>query len=209
MEFLIEGSPNAGKVTQRLIEKGRRKLAKELESEFPVAAAAQFSKRRINEIIKERQLDKWTRKALKRYFRRCRDAVHGKYRFKTKTYRRSGKARETRYTYAEYINSLAWASRRNRYWQEHPRICTVCETHSFIELHHMIYTAFDGTEPDENLVALCKPHHQAYHRQHGSSGNMLVTTIQFIDQSKPADRSYPHLAVCERAIIYVCTSGIL
>ncbi len=179
IEFLLEGSPNVNKVRQRLKERERRELLKQLEGEFSVLAAAEKSKSEIAILVAERATDKGARHVIKRFFRRCRQLKNGTGRFAQKA--ASAKRRKLRLSYNEYIHSPAWTARRNHYWQTHTKRCVICTSAEYVDLHHMVYTAFDGTEPDSNLVALCHDHHFQYHEQHGSSGNMNATTLAFID----------------------------
>lgn len=87
--------------------------------------------------------------------------------------------------YAVYIQSEHWFKRRNRYWQEHPRRCAVCNTAQRLHLHHMLYnSSLYGREPDEHLIGLCEAHHDMYHAEYGTRSNMVSTTMQFVKENR-------------------------
>lgn len=116
--------------------------------------------------------ERWKRKILRRKMKVERSIAAG----------RPIRKRKHRYTYSEYIKSPEWAQRRNSFYKEFGRRCKACGSTTYVELHHMVYTAFDGTEPNRNLVALCKSHHADYHNRYGSAGNMLETTHIFLEE---------------------------
>jgi hypothetical protein len=89
-------------------------------------------------------------------------------------------------TYHEYIHSKLWLRRRIAFYKKFGEICAACGTKRRIQLHHMRYTAYDGTEPDCNLVALCDDHHAEYHALHGTTHDMVSTTFAFIQSVRLA-----------------------
>ncbi len=176
IEYLMEFSPSKTKIQGHLRNQDLKKFKQELEEKYPIKLAATFSKSKGKKIAlayPTKSERKWARK----YFKKARDLTHGKYVVRTVT-------RNTRFTYSEYINSSVWTNRRNRYFKTHKHLCEICGIGSRIHLHHMVYTAFNGTEPDTNLVALCDEHHRQFHAKHGSSGNMKVNTLAFIAELK-------------------------
>lgn len=90
IEYLLEASPNAGKIRHRLKLKEREAFFREIEAEFPIKLAALKSKKEVLAIVGRWRHDRSARKWVKRYFRKARDTVYGKYRFKTVYSRRCG-----------------------------------------------------------------------------------------------------------------------
>lgn len=87
--------------------------------------------------------------------------------------------------YHAYIASVHWTARRNRYWQEHARICAACSGTSYLQLHHMVYRKEEyGRERDSDLMPLCQQDHEEYHNRYGTQGNMINTTLAFIDERR-------------------------
>lgn len=82
--------------------------------------------------------------------------------------------------YATYIKSKYWTKRKNRYYQEHRRVCTLCTTSKFCDLHHLAYRREEfGNERDEDLVCLCRNCHEDYHLGFGVKGNMHKDFAEF------------------------------
>lgn len=180
IEYLMQFSPNRTKIQGHLNNQDLKEFKSNIEKQYPVKIAAAFSKSKAKKIA-ERYLLKSERKWARKYFKKARDLVHGKYGFKTSYGKRQ---RKVKLTYSEYINSSIWSGRKNSYYKKHKKLCVACGSAIKIHLHHMIYTAFNGTEPDNNLVTLCDEHHAAFHSQYGSSGNMKASTYAFIDEVK-------------------------
>lgn len=109
--------------------------------------------------IAEKILDKKERKKLKRVYKRIRQKPR---------------------SYGSYIKSKIWERRKNQYWKNHKKTCSACDSSSYIELHHAIYSGFDGTEKDSHLFPLCKNCHKDFHNEYGSKANMLNDTKIFI-----------------------------
>lgn len=64
--------------------------------------------------------------------------------------------------YDDYLSSDKWKSRRLKYSKTHPEHCFVCEKASNCCLHHLTYDHL-GFELDEDLIWLCRKHHQKIH----------------------------------------------
>ena len=81
-----------------------------------------------------------------------------------------GKRRARRRSqYAQYMDSAAWRIRRSN-WIAHeeyvtgkPVCCAVCADEEWDDLHHLSYDRL-GDERHEDLVALCRVHHDELHR---------------------------------------------
>ena len=121
--------------------------------------------------------------SVKVYRKRLRSILQRLKGFKRKKSRRVNRV-PNRLTYPEYMQSSLWEERKNRYYRDYGRLCRACGTFQNIHLHHMKYTAFDGTEPDGNLIPLCERHHDEFHRLNGSSKDMIAKTYQFIAEAQ-------------------------
>lgn len=84
-----------------------------------------------------------------------------------------------RIAYDAYIQSKAWGRRISYFYARYGRVCVACGSIEHITVHHMTY-AHMGKEPDEDLVALCKPCHNEYHDINGTQSNMVRRTKSFI-----------------------------
>jgi hypothetical protein len=65
--------------------------------------------------------------------------------------------------YPSYSHSDVWRSVRNSYESRHPAICFICGDRDGMNLHHLRYTHL-GHEPDDDLVWLCRHHHEMTHK---------------------------------------------
>jgi len=81
--------------------------------------------------------------------------------------------------YDVYIKSKWWTIRKNNYYRKFKKICRVCRSSKFIELHHIVYGNF-GFEKDVDLMPLCKVCHKDFHDTYGTSGNMHEYTQMFL-----------------------------
>ena len=69
--------------------------------------------------------------------------------------------------YADYVHSRAWAKRRRWWIREHrdrtgtDPVCVVCR-HPDVDLHHLDYADL-GHETYNDLIPLCRPHHDRVH----------------------------------------------
>lgn len=64
--------------------------------------------------------------------------------------------------YDSYINSIEWADFRQKYFERHPRECTICGSKDVVQIHHINYNSL-GCEKDDDLIALCRGCHQKVH----------------------------------------------
>ena len=88
-------------------------------------------------------------------------------------------------TFAQYYNSNKWITLRNCYVHEHP-LCENCLRQGIIrpseEVHHKQFLstrrgdAWDLLLDEDNLIALCKECHHAFHNYANSHG------LNYIDQ---------------------------
>lgn len=85
--------------------------------------------------------------------------------------------------YEVYIKSKWWTERKNKYYQAHGRKCAVCNSSSYMNLHHIWYGGY-GNEPDEQLIAFCHYHHEEFHKIYGTG------TSDFRDQTSEFLESY-------------------
>lgn len=85
--------------------------------------------------------------------------------------------------YKEYIRSPAWKERRKQFFGKYGKRCVICRGDRNIGLHHISYENL-GSEPDEDLVALCWQHHGQYHEQHGTKRRMKEETYKFITEEQ-------------------------
>ncbi len=65
--------------------------------------------------------------------------------------------------YRAYLGSKKWKRKRRRYFSRHHRACAACGSEVAVTLHHMTYERF-GDERDEDLLPLCRMHHDLLHR---------------------------------------------
>jgi hypothetical protein len=82
--------------------------------------------------------------------------------------------------YEVYLRSHWWEERKNKYYQKNGRKCAICGQTEYIHLHHIYYGDY-GNEPDEQLVAFCKYHHDLFHKRYGTGTNdFRLQTSEFI-----------------------------
>lgn len=112
---------------------------------------------------------------------RFRKKVKTKKSKKNKRLRRNKKKQKPKWKYKEYIHSKEWRDRKKRYYKENDKVCVICKTKDRVGLHHVRYDRL-GAEHDDDLVALCWPHHGLYHEEHGTKGNMTSETYKFIQE---------------------------
>jgi len=92
--------------------------------------------------------------------------------------------REIIRSYRTYIVSKLWTKRKNRYFKKHGKICSCCNSKSYIQLHHKVYSGEYGYEPDSHLVALCSSCHHLFHESYGVKSDMKEDTNSFIEEMK-------------------------
>lgn len=88
-------------------------------------------------------------------------------------------------TYREYIKSRHWEARKDAYFETNARECSLCGSGARVELNHIYYGNF-GFERDEDLIALCRRHHEELHAEIGVSKDMRYATAIFIERYRDA-----------------------
>lgn len=81
--------------------------------------------------------------------------------------------------YEKYISSPAWAAKRKEYWASAGRSCKVtnCGSTEELHVHHHTYVRL-GNERLDDLVGLCKVHHDEVHARHDATlRKTSLTTI--------------------------------
>ena len=66
----------------------------------------------------------------------------------------------------EYLRSDKWKEKRIPILERDNYSCRVCGTKDRIEVHHISYK-YLGDEPIEDLICLCRTHHQEVHDIYG------------------------------------------
>jgi hypothetical protein len=87
--------------------------------------------------------------------------------------------REAVRVYREYIASWQWTKRKEAYYAKHSKECAICKSFR-VDLNHIYYGNY-GFEKDEDLVPLCRTHHDALHRKIGVHKDMRYATADFIE----------------------------
>lgn len=79
--------------------------------------------------------------------------------------------------YESYINSKAWAKKRQQYWKEFGRSCKVadCGATAGLHVHHHTYDRL-GEELMSDLVGLCEQHHDQVHDVYEKERNQRSLT---------------------------------
>lgn len=90
--------------------------------------------------------------------------------------------------YHTYIHSPDWEDRKRRYYETHPKRCVICLTYKHIDLHHLSYRNL-GNEQDEELVAVCRFHHDMFHAIFGSKLDMFKDWEYFVRYTCSGDRT--------------------
>lgn len=67
-----------------------------------------------------------------------------------------------RRAYDRYMRSPEWIERRARFLEDHPGGCVICGNQRNPHVHHLDYRNL-GSEPDDDLIVLCRPHHDDLH----------------------------------------------
>lgn len=81
-------------------------------------------------------------------------------------------AKLPRRAYDRYIGSAEWTERRTAFLRAHPDGCAVCGFLS-VDVHHLDYGHL-GAELDDDLLALCKAHHDGVHAFHDPRSDRLT-----------------------------------
>lgn len=82
-------------------------------------------------------------------------------------------------SYKEYLRSDHWRRVRERYYQSKPKECWVCGATDGVTLHHQTYERL-GEERMHDLVPLCGPHHDRFHKENKGLGNLRKQTKRFV-----------------------------
>lgn len=83
--------------------------------------------------------------------------------------------------YKIYIKSGFWRTRKNNFWQVHGKKCAICKSSKKVDLHHMVYKNY-GVEKDEDLMPLCREHHEAFHTVNVTKADMKQATLDFCQE---------------------------
>jgi hypothetical protein len=78
--------------------------------------------------------------------------------------------------YLRYTNSPEWEWKKREYWKKYGRSCRAknCTSQENLEIHHHTYCRL-GDEKLEDLVALCKIHHQRVHEVYRRNKRLGLT----------------------------------
>lgn len=68
-------------------------------------------------------------------------------------------------TYEEYLKTKHWLKVKARYVLKYVKMCSMCESTTWIDLHHITYNRI-GNERDEDLIWLCRTCHKKIHAIH-------------------------------------------
>lgn len=79
--------------------------------------------------------------------------------------------------YKLYIKSIWWTRRKNDYYQNHKKRCALCSSCEHVQLHHLKYGNF-GFEKDEDLIPLCKQHHEEFHIEFGCNPKTMMKDMK-------------------------------
>jgi hypothetical protein len=94
--------------------------------------------------------------------------------------------------YTAYINSPTWRQKRTEYFSARPRRCAVCGA-TKVDLHHMRYRWPLGSETLDDLIPLCREHHERVHKFHalckqrGAKVTLYSATRLFIERNGRMD----------------------
>jgi 5-methylcytosine-specific restriction endonuclease McrA len=72
------------------------------------------------------------------------------------------------FDYREYLASDAWDQIRRKVWNRARNRCERCKERPVSDVHHLTYERI-GHERMEDLIALCRPCHEAAHGSQKSS----------------------------------------
>ncbi|OHA89950.1 MAG: hypothetical protein A3F53_02490 [Candidatus Zambryskibacteria bacterium RIFCSPHIGHO2_12_FULL_48_10] len=85
-------------------------------------------------------------------------------------------------SHRDYLSSEKWRQRKVIYFNKFRRLCIVCNSSFDIDLHHKNYQRLYA-ELDQDLVPLCRTHHDAFHR---TGRRVKDTDIWIIEEQKNA-----------------------
>ncbi len=64
--------------------------------------------------------------------------------------------------YEEYLLSTAWKLKRKQAFEHYGKMCSKCNKTKNLQIHHLTYRNIFN-EPMEDLMVLCKRHHEEMH----------------------------------------------
>jgi hypothetical protein len=180
-EIQAELAPVSKTSRKQRRQEHREDMAKIMREKYPPEELAFLTKKQLRKKYKHRMTDsEW-------YFfcRHAKSCRRGNREFKRRQASKSNNTGQTstRLAYNNFINSPIWQGIKNKYWQTHARKCAACNSSKFIHLHHMVYGQF-GEEQEDDLIPLCKTHHDQYHSENGTERNMKSKTMEFIERIK-------------------------
>lgn len=147
-----------------------------------------FSKYRVNKTRKEMRVVAGSQITYGELWRAKQDK-RGR-RLARKKLRRELKRKRCPTHYKVYIKSKFWRKRRSDYFKIYGRKCEICGHSKIVQLHHKLYADY-GSEKDENLVALCRFHHEEIHKALGKTKrDMIKETNLFISEMKTFQITY-------------------
>lgn len=77
--------------------------------------------------------------------------------------------------YNAYINSDVWREKRKKRLEIDGYKCLICDSNEGLEVHHMTYANLGQEDIKNDLVTLCKPHHEWITRiQHYISSKQFI-----------------------------------
>ena len=100
--------------------------------------------------------------------------------------------------YVNYMRSATWASRKRAYYARHGRRCRACGTTRNIELHHLSYRHLCH-EPDRDLMALCKRHHDWTGWAHGAGFSNRTAAYMVVIATRVFGRQFRGAAASRSA----------
>jgi hypothetical protein len=84
--------------------------------------------------------------------------------------------------YGQYLIGIVWRKRRAEFLDRY-RWCEECYIKPADQIHHLTYLHI-GNEPDEDLVAVCRPCHEKLHNLRAANDNQPM--LPFPDMKKVA-----------------------
>lgn len=124
----------------------------------------------------------WYQEYKKRRKRELRAARAWGKRYKErllKEQKKQPRQKKTKPKYKEYIASPSWQDRKHLYYLKYGKHCLVCQSREHVDLHHTNYSRL-GNERDEDLMALCRQCHEAFHKQFGVHQTMMEQSTAFL-----------------------------
>jgi hypothetical protein len=90
--------------------------------------------------------------------------------------------KKRRVNYRRYIRSAKWFAFRKSYFEVVPEECVICGSKEHVNLHHRTYERL-GHERFEDVVPLCRAHHDRLHKVFKEKyGDSSVTLSQFTEK---------------------------